>query len=659
MNTYTKTALILILGLAAPVWAATYYIDYDGGLDSNAGTIDAPWKHAPGADGTTLVGGDILQFKAGVVYRGEVKNLQSGTAGNQITYRGEGWGTGKAIVDGSRVISGPWTVCASSSECFGNGNYAHIYTATAPEGTTYMQQTFQNEDMLLLAQDPNPEDVFYYQNHVDFYQIPTNSATKEVALTYITDPDVFSQADSLFWDGGIVMIYKDNNTVSVASITAFDPDTDTVSFSSIGGTIETAGGVWQYSVANNPFLIDTPGEFAIVNGTMYLWAFGGIDPDDSELTMAFEYVGVNINGKDYITVEGFEIRKCFDNKSTNHGCGVKFQLDNGSKADYCIVQDNYIHSLRSWSGGIEGGAIHYVAAGYGLITSNTIENCQQTTGIKATGTSGTITHNYINKTSGQGIYVSGNGNLIAFNEVQDIWGVHSNGISVYGSDAVKVEYALVANNYIHNCAHCFTVEDSRHIYVIGNIIDACDNGGYNFDRWGDGMIGEDDFVINNTIIRNLFSKSITSLPSTVFVANNIIDGGAAASTERRNNIFTGFDSNQDVTDLQPGEIDATTATLTSILLDPDAEDFTPVLNGIAVDACFDISTYTESLSAFFPTFDFSLDINGSERPESVGDWDIGAVEYAAPTPTTPTPIPGSTSREIHIGPGGTFYVWDK
>jgi hypothetical protein len=53
----------------------TYYVNYATGSDTNSGTQASPWKHAPGdsnATGnvkkTTLVGGDEVLFKGGVVY---------------------------------------------------------------------------------------------------------------------------------------------------------------------------------------------------------------------------------------------------------------------------------------------------------------------------------------------------------------------------------------------------------------------------------------------------------------------------------------------------------------------------------------------------------------------------------------------------------------
>ncbi len=65
--------LMFLMLLQAPAWGATYYIDYAGGADSNAGTSKTtPWKHQPymvGFTGTyTHSAGDIFIFKGGVTW---------------------------------------------------------------------------------------------------------------------------------------------------------------------------------------------------------------------------------------------------------------------------------------------------------------------------------------------------------------------------------------------------------------------------------------------------------------------------------------------------------------------------------------------------------------------------------------------------------------
>ena len=93
------------------VSGTTYYVDFAGGTDTNAGTSPTlPWKHAPGdadASGvpanTSLRPGDTVEFRGGVVYVGTIVLAWSGTPDAPITYDGNSAGTfgsGRAVLDG-------------------------------------------------------------------------------------------------------------------------------------------------------------------------------------------------------------------------------------------------------------------------------------------------------------------------------------------------------------------------------------------------------------------------------------------------------------------------------------------------------------------------------------------------------------------------------
>ncbi len=137
-----KSFLIAALLLGSPVWAATYYVDFDKGDDAQPGTTQATaWKHAPGdanaansARSAALAPGDMVLFKGGVMYRGSVEIPASGKEGSPITYKGDGWGDGKAVLDTSIVFGAKWTRCASADELRGNANFDKIYYTDGAEG---------------------------------------------------------------------------------------------------------------------------------------------------------------------------------------------------------------------------------------------------------------------------------------------------------------------------------------------------------------------------------------------------------------------------------------------------------------------------------------------------------------------------------------------
>ena len=162
-----KGFLIAAVLLSSPVWAATYYVDFDKGDDAQPGTTQATaWKHAPGdrnAAGkprsATLAPGDTVLFKGGVTYRGSIVVNSSGAEGSPITFDGNSgrFGQGRAVIDGSEVVSG-WQACRSAEEAGGNPNWKNIYWAwlSAPVAP-FSSNMYQGEKMCWLAQDPQPQ----------------------------------------------------------------------------------------------------------------------------------------------------------------------------------------------------------------------------------------------------------------------------------------------------------------------------------------------------------------------------------------------------------------------------------------------------------------------------------------------------------------------
>jgi hypothetical protein len=154
-RSFTLAAVIAagLLAFACPGKAASYFVDYVGGVDSNNGTsTSTAWKHCPGdptaagtPNSTTLAPGDTVFFKGGVNYVLSVINPNpaqlgvsiqppiagirvnwSGTPGNPITYDGNSagtWGTGKAVLTDNYSTN---NICAF----YTNGNMANVVFTT-------------------------------------------------------------------------------------------------------------------------------------------------------------------------------------------------------------------------------------------------------------------------------------------------------------------------------------------------------------------------------------------------------------------------------------------------------------------------------------------------------------------------------------------------
>lgn len=86
--------LIILLLACTPAVSASYYVDFSGGSDSNAGTsTGVPWKHIKGMTGctstcnsATLTGGDTVYFKGGVTWTSSFPWTLSGGSSSTITY---------------------------------------------------------------------------------------------------------------------------------------------------------------------------------------------------------------------------------------------------------------------------------------------------------------------------------------------------------------------------------------------------------------------------------------------------------------------------------------------------------------------------------------------------------------------------------------------
>jgi len=138
-----KTCLLLLFGILAgpfPALAETYYVDYAEGRDDASGlSPQSAWKHSPGdakATGRPQAlepqPGDVIRFKGGVRYRGEIrlKNLR-GAEGRPIVLEGNSdgrWGEGPAVLDGAETIRG-WKPVDSPEPVGGNPRWRQIVYA--------------------------------------------------------------------------------------------------------------------------------------------------------------------------------------------------------------------------------------------------------------------------------------------------------------------------------------------------------------------------------------------------------------------------------------------------------------------------------------------------------------------------------------------------
>jgi len=190
--------LATVLSLYGSARAATYYVDFDGGNDSAAGSSpDQAWKDCPGdpaakdkAKAAKLSPGDTVLFKGGVVYYGEIAVTSSGEKDKPIAFDGNSggkFGAGRAIIDGSAPVAG-WKHVASAEEVKGNPNWKEIYYADVPGSADWKTFCLSSEEGLLpVSQMPKMTDPFFQETVREFYETAEKVGTTFPGKVYFEE----------------------------------------------------------------------------------------------------------------------------------------------------------------------------------------------------------------------------------------------------------------------------------------------------------------------------------------------------------------------------------------------------------------------------------------------------------------------------------------
>ena len=93
MKQYMSLIPLFFSVLVTHLSGANYYIDSVDGSDSNDGlSIRKPWKSHIKAESASLVAGDVVHFKKGSAFSGNIRISESGTAAKPIRLTSYGKG---------------------------------------------------------------------------------------------------------------------------------------------------------------------------------------------------------------------------------------------------------------------------------------------------------------------------------------------------------------------------------------------------------------------------------------------------------------------------------------------------------------------------------------------------------------------------------------
>jgi hypothetical protein len=615
---------------------ATYYIDFAAGVNTNAGTsAGAPWKHCPGDSNATgtpsttnLASGDVVIFKGGVAYEGQLRALWDGSVGAPIIYDGNTagtFGTGRATISGATSFSATWTQCTSAADCRGNPLWPNIWYCTLPSGVEHPIQTlFMNGEMCYTAQSPNPTSRFYLDDFTTAYTV----APANITDTSLTDPAVFNNPSSTHYADAWVGVWLSNNTWAWKQITAYNPATGTVTLTDNGNNPYTDRNAY-YTVVGHPDCIDVANEysFAISENRCYLWPAGGVNPNGQQFSLAVKGRGIEGTGVQHITIRGFIWRGQWGLLSQG-GTAIRFNESGNILVDDCIVRYNrslsreWMIRLSSWT----SGPIVY---GKMQVHDCTVEECDGGAIAVLVSRDAEILRNTAQSLSRTAIYMAGcEDSIISQNSVLDVRGSHANGVSVYSA----CDNIIISRNLIRNAATLLTYEYSTNLYFLNNVLDG-DGQEQLVREWGGcggNVVWAGNTLVNSTATAMVGIGISPVVGATYVLRNNIIGRGGyvypePAGAVRSHNIYLDLAFWQNGGygwSLGTGETE--NGDQTSLFADSAAGNWALKAGSAAINAGTDVSAYTGG----------ALDFDGNARP-SGGGWDLGAYEYGSGTTAAP------------------------
>jgi parallel beta-helix repeat protein len=604
----------------------TYYIDFNSGSDSNNGTSElTPWKHCPGdtnatgiADSTILTAGDIVSFKGSINYRGTILASTSGTSTGYIQYRGDLWGDDAAIIDGSELLT-DWTLCTSAGDCNGSIYWENIYYSYIPSDN-YIHHRAANlheeDSFLWLAMTPILPDPFFWSNTSGYWSLPTGVMTS----TSLVDTNNLTQTDSNYWDGASLALWVSPNIVEVRDIASFNPDTDTLTWTT--PVTPYTDRTTYYCILNSINSLTSSGMYC-VNQTaeedgshkVFLWP-RNISNLTTNITYSARTYGVDLIGNT-IKIQGFTIEK-FSGSATGTGFGVgNYQRAGFAKNNFSIRNNTFRHNCHINSG---YGGIYLSYCNTALIENNIYFENMKHSGFYTTGSENIIfRNNVIQRPGGTAVvFFNTTNSQIVRNTVQDSISAHANGITTY----LGCNNILIGWNKIFNCTNSITYQSSQNLYYYRNFIDSNENT-YSVNDWGIWSGDEGSvYFINNTFVNASLSLSIGQVAQIpTYVINNITNGATGnpiGDIYHSYNIYTELSYSQSPTyGWFLGDGEATITNLDLIFSDYTEDNYYLFDESSAINFGTDIANYLPT--SIFQHVDFYTDLDESIIPSTNRD----------------------------------------
>lgn len=506
----------------------TYHIDFDKGSDSAAGTSqNAAWRHVPGdpqASGVpakvTLMPGDTVLFRAGVVYRGSIQIKASGAPGKPITYSGKGWGTGRAVVSGRDAIDVQPRPCSSLPVCAKLPNADRLAVFDLPAPVSTYDQVVLDGRILRLAQSPKLPDPFLFDDTRNYVE------AKLGELSPLTDGRTWQLQNGFIkrslGDDAVndllVLALGYPNAITSGPATSYDQNTSTVLFQPFRFRRNEKSMV-VFALTNHPRLISEPYEYATIERGTKIIVQASLNAAKLEVSRrAWAFTSVDQTD---IAIKGFEIEGFADGPQGGGGSALAVR-----GASNILFDGNDVHDLHNWGG---GGAVSGEPVTGLVVTNNNFRDLPHGSGIRiGKAIDSRIVGNKFDKVGRTGVMVMNSQRiLVDHNSLRHLYGSHGNGMSVY----LDNRDVVVSNNLVSDSTRAMTFHGANrpdappnNIILRANLFKGNNPGGVAIQSWGGNT---NSVVIERNILlvdNSVHALRLSGRDRNVTVRQNVIDG---------------------------------------------------------------------------------------------------------------------------------------
>jgi hypothetical protein len=491
-RSFRAFAILLFVLAACGAGAAedgrTFYVDFASGADTASGrSADQPWKHAPGdpnatakPSSTMLRPGDTVRFRGGVIYRGSIVVAYDGAPGRPITYSGEGFGHGKAVISGREAFNVPLRGCAGEPACSGLPNAPQLQVAQMPAEVAVSDQLILNGRSLQLAQGPAPTDSFWFDNLKHFVAVPANdlAAAPDGETWRMRSPFLREALGARPAHDLVLHIWRVPNAISSLPVDSYDPQNGTITFRAKKLTPYPKQSL--VALANHPALISGPDQFATIDGGKQIIVHA--PPSNSAtLEISRRKNAFDASARRHVVIEGFEIVGLAAGPTDWNG-GTALLISPKGGADIAFRR-NRVQDLTSWAGSAAVSANNVKGLD---VTDNEFLNIQRGGGVGLGGGSSDvmIRRNVMRRIGRTGVAVLGAQRVwIDRNRISELQSVHANGIAVY----LDNRDVLVSNNLVFDTPRALTFQggpDADRLEIRNNLLRGSGRDGSAIQSWG-------------------------------------------------------------------------------------------------------------------------------------------------------------------------------